>query len=178
VTKPEITLEEFQQWKFEKDLLDAKLREVLNRAKALKADPKASDLSKRGARLAEIYVQQLGWYLPIGELDPVRAAFQALHVGVFADDSVGRSIMAGRLGEHRAQRKTAAPKGGKARAKRISADAAQHDAAIRKCVRDWNRSDELRDEHKYFTAYASKKTGLKAYTIRRRLEKLDLHPQQ
>jgi hypothetical protein len=180
-----ISVEQWRQWKLEKDLLDAKLREILDRAKELKASPTASATSKRGARMVETFIQQLGSHLPIGELEPVRAAFQALHVGVFADDAIGRDIKLGALAKLESdaaalakQRKNAAPKGGQKRGKQIAAAAATDDPVIRKCVSRWNQSDETREEFGTFAKYARKMTDLPGYKIRRRLKKLALTLQQ
>lgn len=85
-------LREQQQWQYERDQLFAKLHEILDRAKMTRADPKASQTSKRAARMAEIFVQQTCWHLPTGQLAPVRAASQALQAGMFADDHLGKEI--------------------------------------------------------------------------------------
>lgn len=85
-----MTRDDLQQWTFERELLEKKLREVERRARASEADETAPHDKRQGARWVTLWVEKLRTQLKFGELQAVRAAEAAIMVGALADDAVFR----------------------------------------------------------------------------------------
>jgi hypothetical protein len=187
-----MTPEEFVQWRFEHDRLEAQLRRVEAAERAILEQigcpvdraaiwnildgrvkrpwPKrttARDQERaKHAMFVLHFVSEIRHHTNPGTEHAIRAAQAALKVGALANDAFIRARQGAGL-------TTTSRKGGTARAKAIAAAAVKHDHEIAKYQRQWHNSDELQEQYgsRSPVNYIRHKTRLSTRTIQRALKR-------
>jgi hypothetical protein len=186
--------EQFNRWQFEYALLDTVLRQIEQEEQNIltacevspptpveafavlngeRPEPSAGPRTRRDlAQVHEAYtiltlIQQTRGHLELGHGNPRLAAYKALLVGLGASAATARKAL-------RVVQQQQGKKGGAARGRDISDQAAKDDAEIRRLYQQWASSVRLQELHRSATAYIAKKTGLNYHKVHRRRERLNL----